>query len=121
MHAKSANVPLIVFVNKMDKPQKNLDKLKRELMENDVLIEEFGGDTQIVYGSALKGQGIEELFSAILLLADLLDLKANPSRYPVGTVIESKVDKGVGVVTTIIVENGTLYKGDFIVAGSMLW
>ncbi|MBT1387277.1 translation initiation factor IF-2 [Mycoplasma bovis] len=118
MHAKSANVPLIVFVNKMDKPQKNLDKLKRELMENDVLIEEFWGDTQIVYGSALKGQGIEELFSAILLLADLLDLKANPSRYPVGTVIESKVDKGVGVVTTIIVENGTLYKGDFIVAGS---
>ncbi len=57
MHAKSANVPLIVFVNKMDKPQKNLDKLKRELMENDVLIEEFGGDTQIVYGSALKGRG----------------------------------------------------------------
>nr|WP_318029362.1 hypothetical protein [Mycoplasmopsis bovis] len=69
----------------------------------------------------LKDEGIEELFSAILLLADLLDLKANPSRYPVGTVIESKVDKGVGVVTTIIVENGTLYKGDFIVAGSMLW
>ncbi len=61
---------------------------------------------------------MKSLFSAILLLADLLDLKANPSRYPVGTVIESKVDKGVGVVTTIIVENGTLYKGDFIVAGS---
>ncbi|WP_029513695.1 translation initiation factor IF-2 [Mycoplasmopsis primatum] len=118
MHSKAANVPLIVFVNKMDKPQKNLDKIKRELSENDVVIEEYGGDVQVVYGSALKGDGIEDLFGAIILMSDLLDLKANPNRYPSGTVIESKVDKGVGVVTTIIVENGTLCKGDFIVAGS---
>ncbi|MBZ4203351.1 translation initiation factor IF-2 [Mycoplasma tauri] len=118
LHAKAANVPIIVFVNKMDKPQKNLDKIKRELMEVDVLIEEYGGDVQVVYGSALKGEGINDLFNAIILLADILDLKANPNRYPVGTVIESKIDKGVGSITTVIIENGTLYKGDFIVAGS---
>ncbi|VEU76348.1 translation initiation factor IF-2 [Mycoplasmopsis columboralis] len=117
-HAKAANVPIIVFVNKMDKPNKDLDRLKGELAENEVVVEEYGGDVQIVYGSALKGEGLDDLFDQIMLLTELLDLKANPKRYPIGTVIESRVDKGVGAVSTIIVENGTLYKGDFIVAGS---
>ncbi|MGV2392842.1 UNVERIFIED_CONTAM: translation initiation factor IF-2 [Campylobacter lari] len=118
MHAKAADVPIIVFVNKMDKQGKDLDRIKRELSECDVICEEYGGDVQMVYGSALNGQGIDDLFNAITLLAELLDLKANPSRYPVGTVIESRIDKGVGNVSTLVVENGTLVKGDFVVAGS---
>ncbi|MHA0272899.1 translation initiation factor IF-2 [Mycoplasma sp. 48589B] len=117
-HSKAAGVPMIVFVNKMDKPNKDLDRIKGELAENDVLIEEYGGDTQIVYGSAMKGEGLNELFDAIMLLSEILDLKANPNRYPIGTVIESRIDKGIGSVSTIIVENGTLFKGDFLVAGS---
>ncbi|WP_338068674.1 translation initiation factor IF-2 [Mycoplasma nasistruthionis] len=117
-HALAANVPLIVFVNKMDRANKDLDRLKGELAENGVLISEYGGDTQIVYGSALKGKGLTELFDAILFLSEFLELKANPNRYPIGTVIESRTDKGIGAVSTIIVENGTLYKGDFLVAGS---
>ncbi|QNM93502.1 translation initiation factor IF-2 [Mycoplasma sp. Pen4] len=117
-HAKAAGVPLIVFVNKMDRSNKDLDRLKGELAENDVLIEEYGGDTQIVYGSALKGEGLSDLFDSIMLLSEILDLKANPNRYPIGTIIESRIDKGIGAVSTIIVENGTLYKGDFLVAGS---
>ncbi|QKT05541.1 translation initiation factor IF-2 [Mycoplasma sp. OR1901] len=117
-HAKAANVPLIVFVNKMDKPNKDLDRLKGELAEQEVIVPEYGGDVQIVYGSALKGEGLIDLFDEITLLTEILDLKANPKRYPIGTVIESKIDKGAGAVSTVIVENGTLYKGDFIVAGS---
>ncbi|WP_027121410.1 translation initiation factor IF-2 [Mycoplasma leonicaptivi] len=117
-HAKSANVPIIVFVNKMDKPNKDLDRIKGELAEVDVVIEEYGGNTQIVYGSAIKGEGITELFDQIMLLAEIMELKANPNRYPIGTVIESRIDKGSGAVSTVIVENGTLMKGDFIVAGS---
>ncbi|WP_322910966.1 translation initiation factor IF-2 [Mycoplasmopsis felis] len=117
-HAKAANVPIIVFVNKMDKPNKDLDRLKGELAENEVVISEYGGDVQIVYGSAINGEGLTELFDEITLLAEVMDLKANPKRYPIGTVIESRVDKGAGAVSTIVIENGTLYKGDFIVAGS---
>lgn len=118
VHAKAADVPIIVFVNKMDKPNKDLDRIKGELAEAGVVIEEYGGDVQIVYGSAINSQGITHLFDAIMLLAEILDLKANPNRYPIGTVIESRIDKGTGAVSTIIVENGTLMKGDFIVAGS---
>ncbi|WP_416322304.1 translation initiation factor IF-2 [Mycoplasmopsis felis] len=117
-HAKAANVPIIVFVNKMDKPNKDLDRLKGELAENEVVISEYGGDVQIVYGSAINGEGLTELFDEITLLAEVMDLKANPKRYPIGTVIESRIDKGAGAVSTIVIENGTLYKGDFIVAGS---
>lgn len=117
-HAHAANVPMIVFVNKMDKPNKDLDRIKGELAENNVVIEEYGGSVQIVYGSALNGEGLDNLFDQIMLLTEILDLKANPKRYPIGTIIESKVDKGVGAVSTVIVENGTLHKGDFIVAGS---
>ncbi|WP_027332734.1 translation initiation factor IF-2 [Mycoplasmopsis gallinarum] len=117
-HAKEANVPLIVFVNKMDKPTKNVEKIKYELLENEVVLEEYNGDVPVAYGSAKTGQGIDELLEAIILMTDLLDLKANPMRYPSGTVIESKVDKGIGTVATVIIENGTMFKGDFIVAGS---
>lgn len=117
-HAKAASVPIIVFVNKMDKPNKDLDRLKGELAENEVVISEYGGDVQIVYGSAINGEGLTELFDEITLLAEVMDLKANPKRYPIGTVIESRIDKGAGAVSTIVIENGTLYKGDFIVAGS---
>ncbi|WP_322908654.1 translation initiation factor IF-2 [Mycoplasmopsis felis] len=117
-HAKAANVPIIVFVNKMDKPNKDLDRLKGELAENEVVISEYGGDVQIVYGSAINGEGLTELFDEITLLAEVMDLKGNPKRYPIGTVIESRIDKGAGAVSTIVIENGTLYKGDFIVAGS---
>lgn len=116
--SKLAKVPLIVFVNKIDKPNKDVEKVKRELAENDVIVEDYGGDVQIVYGSAKTGEGVDKLFEAILLLTDLLDLKANANRYPVGTVIESKIDRGVGVVSSLIIENGTLVKGDFLVAGS---
>ncbi|WP_336619112.1 translation initiation factor IF-2 [Mycoplasma phocimorsus] len=117
-HSKAAKVPMIVFINKIDKPNKDIERIKAELSAEDVIVEEYGGDTQVVLGSALQGKGIDELFDRITLLAELLDLKANRRRYPIGTVIESKLDKGVGSVTTLIVENGTLYKGDFIVAGS---
>ncbi|EFF41181.1 translation initiation factor IF-2 [Mycoplasmopsis alligatoris] len=118
-HSLAAKVPIVVFVNKMDKPNRDLDRIKGELASNNVVIEEYGGDTQIAYGSALNGDGLEDLFDKINLLTEILDLKANPKRYPIGTVIESRVDKGIGSVSTLIVENGTLYKGDFIVAGSM--
>ncbi|QSF13567.1 translation initiation factor IF-2 [Mycoplasma sp. Mirounga ES2805-ORL] len=116
--AKQAKVPLIIFINKMDKPNKNIEKIKNQLLEHDVVIEEYKGDTPVVYGAAKIGQGVDELLSSIVLLSDLLDLKANYNRYPIGTVIESKVDTGLGVMTKIIIENGTLEKGDFIVAGS---
>lgn len=103
-HAKAAEVPIIVFVNKMDKPSKDLERIKAELAAEDVIVEEYGGDTQAVYGSALQGKGIKDLFEQILLLAEVMDLKANRRRYPIGTVIESKLDKGLGPVTTLIVE-----------------
>ncbi|QJR44274.1 translation initiation factor IF-2 [Mycoplasma miroungirhinis] len=117
-HSKAANVPIIVFVNKMDKPNKDVEKLKSQLSESDIVSEEWGGDVQFVYGSALTGEGIEKLFEAIFLQAEILDLKAVWNREAIGTIIESRLDKGKGVVATLIVENGTLLPRDFIVAGS---
>ena len=117
-HARAAAVPIIVFVNKMDKPQANPDQVRADLAALDVVTEEWGGSHHFVYGSALRGQGITELFEAILLQAALLELKANPNRSPVGTVIEANIDVGRGTVATLIVTNGTIYKRDFIVAGS---
>ncbi|ACF07526.1 translation initiation factor IF-2 [Metamycoplasma arthritidis 158L3-1] len=117
-HAKAAGVPIIVFVNKMDKPGADPEKVKSQLSEANVICEEWGGDVQFVYGSALANQNIDSLLEAIFLQADLLNLKANLNRDPIGTIIESKVDRGKGVVATIIVENGTLIPRDFIVAGS---
>lgn len=117
-HSKVANAPIIVFVNKMDKAVKDTERVKRELAENDVIVEEYGGDVPIIYGSAKTGEGIDLLLDTIIALADLMELKANPSRYPAGIVLESRSDKGVGTVSTLIITNGTLFKGDFMVAGS---
>lgn len=116
-HAKAANVPIIVFVNKIDKPNVDLEKVKSQLSEHNIICEEWGGDIQFVYGSAIKNKNIDQLLEAIFLQADLLDLKANLNRDPIGTIIESKLDRGKGVVSTVIVQNGTLYPRDFIVAG----
>ncbi|MCR8613343.1 MAG: translation initiation factor IF-2 [Mycoplasma sp.] len=117
-HAKAANVPIIIFVNKMDKHTKDLERIKNELSEHGLITDEWGGDTMFVYGSALKGDGIQDLYEAIKLQAEVLDLKANPNRLGIGRVIETRIDKGHGTVATIIVENGSILKNDFIVAGS---
>ncbi|MDK2819605.1 MAG: translation initiation factor IF-2 [Mycoplasmataceae bacterium] len=117
-HAKAAVVPIIVFVNKMDKQGADVEKIKGDLSKNDVLCEEWGGNVQFIYGSALKGEGIDKLFDVILLQAELLELKANKNRSAMGTVIESRIDIGKGTIATLIINNGTLLKRDFIVAGS---
>ncbi|OYD26916.1 translation initiation factor IF-2 [Mycoplasma testudineum] len=117
-HIKAANVPMIVFVNKMDKPVKDLDRLKSELAANDVVIEEYGGTVPIVYGSALQNQGIDDLFDVINLTTEILDLKANYNRYPLGVIVETRMLKGAGIAATVIVKNGTLNIGDYIVAGA---
>lgn len=117
-HAKIAKVPIIVFVNKMDKHGVDPEKVKTELSKYDVVAEEWGGDVQFVYGSALQGDGIDDLFSAISLQAEMLQLKANPNRMAIGTVVEARVDPKKGPLATIIVKTGTLYMRDFIVAGS---
>lgn len=117
-HALNAKVPIIIFINKMDKPHINPQKVINDLATNNVVVEEIGGDVQCVKGSAINGDGINELLSSINLQAEMLDLKANPNRMPIGVVIESRVDKGRGVVSTLIVQNGSLHSRDFIVAGS---
>ena len=117
-HSKAAGVPIIVFVNKMDKPGADAEKVKGDLSGYDVLADDWGGDVQFVYGSGLTGMGIDELFAAILLQSELLELKANPNRLSIGVVVESSVSARKGVVSTLIVSNGTLLKKDFLVAGS---
>ncbi|WP_341492423.1 translation initiation factor IF-2 [Mesomycoplasma ovipneumoniae] len=116
-HATAANVPIIVFVNKMDKPNKDVDRIKNELSALNIVTEEWGGNSIFVYGSALTGQGIDELFRSILLVAEILELKANKNRYPIGTVIEAKLHHNKGTIATLMVQNGTLMVRDFIVAG----
>ncbi|MGX9358724.1 translation initiation factor IF-2 [Mycoplasma sp. 2575] len=116
-HAKAANVPIIIFVNKMDKSNADPEKIKSQLSEHNIICEEWGGENQFIYGSAMMNNNIDALLESIFLQADLLDLKANLNRDPFGTIIESKIDKGRGVVSTVIVENGTLMPRDFIVAG----
>ncbi len=117
-HAKAAGVPIIVFVNKMDKPGANAEKVKSDLSAIDVIADDWGGDVQFIYGSGLTGMGIDELFNAINLESEMLELKANPDRLPMGVVVEAHLDKGRGSVATIIVENGTIVPRDFIVAGA---
>ena len=107
-HAKAAEVPIIVAVNKMDKPQANPDRVMNELVEYGLISEEWGGDTIFVPISALKGEGIDELLENILLVTEMQELKANPNRLALGTVIEAKLDKGRGAVATLLVQNGTL-------------
>lgn len=117
-HAKAANVPIIVAINKMDKPEANPDRVKQELVEHGLVPEDWGGDTITVPVSALKGQGIDELLEMILLVAEIQELKANPNRPAVGTVIEAQLDKGKGPMATVIIEKGTLHVGDIVVCGS---
>ena len=117
-HAKAAGVPIIVAVNKMDKPSANADKVMTEMAECGIIPESWGGDVMFVNISAKTGQGIDELLERLLLISELLELKANPSRYASGTVIESKLDKNSGVISTVLIQNGTLRIGDAIVVGN---
>jgi len=117
-HAKAANAPLIVAINKMDKPDANPDRVRQELLSHDIVVEEMGGETQDVPVSALKKTGLDKLEEAILLQAEILDLRANPNRTAEGSVIESRLDRGRGPVGTVLVQRGTLRQGDIVVAGS---
>ncbi|MBF2052206.1 MAG: translation initiation factor IF-2 [Candidatus Sericytochromatia bacterium] len=116
-HAKAAKVQLIVAVNKMDTPGADLERAKQQLTEHELIPEEWGGDTVIVPVSAKTGQGVDDLLEMILLVSEMLELKANPDRRAVGVVIESKLDKGRGAVGTILIQNGTLKQGDAFVVG----
>ena len=116
-HVRAARVPMIVAINKIDKPDANPDRVKQELSENGVLIEEYGGDIPSVGVSAKQKTGIDDLLEVIGLVADLQDLKANPDREAYGTIIESKVDKGRGNVATVLVQTGTLKVGDIVTVG----
>jgi translation initiation factor IF-2 len=116
-HVRAARVPMIVAINKIDKPDANPDRVKQELADNKVLIEEFGGDVIAVPVSAKQKIGLDDLMEMILLVADLQDLKANPNRPAIGTIIESKVAKGRGNVATVLVQTGTLKIGDVVTVG----
>ena len=116
-HAKNAGVPIIVAINKIDKPGADPERVKRELSQYGLIPEEWGGDTIMVPVSAKTGQNIDELLENILLVAEILELKANPNKSAIGTVIESKLDPKRGPVATVLIENGTLHTGDYFVAG----
>lgn len=117
-HAQSANVPMVFAINKIDKPGANPDKIREDLANMNLLVEEWGGKYQCQEISAKKGLGVDELLEKVLLEADMLDLKANPNRKATGTVIESSLDKGRGYVSTVLVSNGTLKVGDNVIAGT---
>jgi len=117
-HARAANVPIVVAVNKIDKPEANPDNIKSGLAALDVVPEDWGGDVQFVAVSAKVGTGIDELLEAVLLQAEVLELKAMPSAPGRGVVVESRLDKGRGSVATVLVQDGTLRKGDMVLAGS---
>ena len=117
-HAKAANVPIIVAINKMDKPTANPDKIKEQLTKYDLIPEEWGGDTVICPISAKTGMGLDNLLEMVTLTAEMLELKANPNRRGKGTVIEARLDKARGPIATLLVQNGTLKQGDIIIAGT---
>ena len=117
-HATAAGVPIVFAINKIDKPHANPDKIKEELAAMNYLVEDWGGKYQSQDISAKKGIGVEELMEKVLLEAEMLDLKANPNRNAVGSVIESSLDKGRGYIATVLVQNGTLRQGDIVVAGN---
>jgi len=117
-HAKAANVQIVVAINKMDKPEANPDRIKQQLTEHSLVPEEWGGDVICVPVSAKTGAGLDNLLESVVLVADMLELKANPDRRAKGAVIEARLDKGRGPVATLLVQNGTLHSGDVIVAGS---
>jgi translation initiation factor IF-2 len=116
-HAQAANVPIVIAINKIDKPDANPDRIREELSQLNILVEEWGGKVQCQPVSAKKGTNIELLLEKVLLEAELLDLKANPNKKAKGTVIESELDKGRGYVSTVLVESGTLKVGDIVLAG----
>jgi translation initiation factor IF-2 len=118
MHAKAANVPIIVAINKVDKGDANPARVKSELLQHEIQVEELGGEVLAVEVSALKGMGLEKLEEAILLQSEVLDLRANPKRAADGAVIEAKLDKGRGPVATVLVQRGTLKHGELVVAGA---
>lgn len=117
-HAKAAKVPIIVAINKMDVPGADPEKVMTELMQYDIIAEKYGGENIVCLISAKKKQGIDELLDAILLQAEMLELKANPKRYAIGTVLEANLDKGEGPKATLLVQNGTLTNSDYIVVGT---
>jgi translation initiation factor IF-2 len=116
-HAKAAKVPIIIALNKMDKPDANPDRVKTELTDAGVVVEEYGGDTPLVPVSAKSRMGLDDLVDMVLLVADLQELKANPNRSAIGTIVEARLDKGRGPVATALVQTGTLRVGDVIVVG----
>ena len=117
-HAQAANVPMVFAINKIDKPGANPDKIREDLAQMNLLVEEWGGKYQCQEISAKKGIGVEELLEKVLLEAEMLDLKANPNRKATGSIIESSLDKGRGYVSTVLVSNGTLNIGDVVIAGT---
>ncbi|RLT28831.1 MAG: translation initiation factor IF-2 [Chloroflexi bacterium] len=118
-HARAANVPIIIAMNKIDKPDANPERVKSELAESNVVVEAYGGDVPMVAVSAKSGEGLDELLDMVLLVADLGDYTADPDRAAVGTVIEAQRDKGRGPIATVIVQTGTLHVGDAVVAGGV--
>ncbi|WP_436398361.1 translation initiation factor IF-2 [Roseobacter sp. S98] len=116
-HAKAAEVPMIIAINKIDKPEANPDKVRTDLLQHEVIVEKLSGDVQDVEVSAISGQGLDELLEAIALQAEILELKANPDRAAQGAVIEAQLDVGRGPVATVLVQNGTLRQGDIFVVG----
>ena len=116
-HARAAEVPIIVAINKIDKPNANPDRVMQQLADQNVLVEQYGGQVQHALVSAMTGEGVQDLLEKVLLEADLLELQANPDRNASGVVIESRLDKGRGVVATVLIENGSLKVGDTFVAG----
>ena len=117
-HAKAANIPIVVAINKMDMPGANPERVKQQLTEYDLVSEEWGGDTIVCPISAKTGEGIDNLLENLVVLAEILELKANPNRAARGTVIEARLDRGRGPIMTVLVQNGTLHHGDIIIAGT---
>ncbi|MBO7682525.1 MAG: translation initiation factor IF-2 [Clostridia bacterium] len=117
-HAKAANIPMVVAINKMDKPDASPDRILQQLTEHEIVPEEWGGDTICVPVSAKTGMNLDQLLESVLLVAEMLELRANPNRAAKGVVIEAKLDKGRGPVATLLVQNGTLHSSDIVVAGT---
>ena len=116
-HIKAAACPMIVAINKMDKPEANPERVKQQLAENGVLPEEWGGDTILVPISAKQGVGIDKLLETVLLVAEMQELKADPTQMAVGAVIEAELDKNRGPIATVLIQNGTLHVGDSVMSG----
>jgi translation initiation factor IF-2 len=117
-HAKAAKVPIIVAINKIDKPDANPSRVKTDLLQHEIVVEDMGGETQAVEVSAIKRTGLDKLLEAIMLQAEILELRANPKRAATGAIIEAKLDRGRGPVATVLIQKGTIRVGDIVVAGS---